>query len=134
MTRALGAGIAYALVLLAAGTLLGTFRVLVAAPRLGSGWALALELPVMLGIAWVATAWLLERFSVPPRAPARAAMAAAALATLFAGEAALAAALAGNGPAVWLAGFADPAAWPGLAAQIAAGLMPLLRRGRADVH
>ncbi len=128
MSRALRAGAAYGLILLAAGTLLGTVRVLVAAPRLGSGWALALELPLMLAVAWAASGWLLGSFRLPPAMAAPAAMSAAALLLLFAGEAVLAAVLTGTGPTAWLAGLAHPAAWPGLSAQIAAGLLPVLRR------
>jgi hypothetical protein len=128
MRRGLLAGIVLALLLLAAGTALGVLRVLVLAPRLGPGWALALELPMMLAIAWVATGRLLRRFAVPDAAAPRLAMSGAMLLALFAGEAALAAGLAGASPAAWLAGFAEPAAWPGLAAQVAAGLLPLVRR------
>ena len=130
MSRGLLAGAACGLALLAAGTVLGVLRVFVIAPRLGAGWALALELPVMLAVAWVATGWLLRRCAVPGALGARLAMSAATLLLLFAGEAALAARLSGTSPAAWLAGFADPASWPGLAAQVAAGLMPLARRRR----
>jgi hypothetical protein len=128
MSRALCAGVAYGLILLAAGTLLGTVRVLVAAPRLGAGWALVLELPLMLAVAWAASGWLLRRFRLPPPLAAPGAMSAAALLLLFAGEAVLAAVLTGTDPTAWLAGLARPAAWPGLAAQIAAGLLPILQR------
>jgi hypothetical protein len=128
MMRGLAAGAAYGLLLLAAGTLLGTLRVLVAAPRLGAGLALALELPAMLAIAWLASGRLGASFAVTPEPAARRAMSAAALLLLLAGEAALAVLLTGLRPAAWLAGFAHPAAWPGLAAQLAASLMPLLRR------
>jgi hypothetical protein len=129
MTRGLLAGAACALVLLAAGTVLGTLRVLALAPRLGEGPALAIELPLMLAVAWLATGRLLRRLAVPPAPGARAAMSAATLLLLFAGEAALAAALSGSSPAAWVASLASPAAWPGLAAQVAAALMPFLRRG-----
>ncbi|MBP7240925.1 hypothetical protein [Amaricoccus sp.] len=128
MIRGLLAGAAVAGVLLAAGTVLGALRVLVAAPRLGEGWALALELPAMLAIAWTATGRFLRRLAAPGALADRLAMSAALLLVLFAGEAALAAGLAGASPAAWLAGLADSAAWPGLAAQIAAGLMPLWPR------
>jgi hypothetical protein len=124
MSRALAAGAAYALLLLAAGTVLGTLRVLLAAPRLGPGWALALELPLMLAIAWAATGRLLARFAVPPRPGPRLAGSSPPLRR----GAALAALLADTRPVAWLAGFADPASWPGLAAQLLAALIPLLRR------
>jgi hypothetical protein len=128
MSRALAAGAAYALCLLAAGTVLGTLRVLFATPRVGPGWALALELPVMLAIAWAAAGWLLAKLAVPSRPAPRLAMSAAALVLLFAGEAALAASLTGTRPLAWLEGFASPASWPGLAAQLLACSLPLLRR------
>ena len=108
--------------------MLGVLRVFVLAPRVGERYALALELPVMLAVACVATGRLLSRFAVPAAPGARLAMSAAMLLLLFAGEAALAAGLSGTSPVAWLAGFAEPASWPGLAAQIAAGLMPLARR------
>ena len=126
MSRGLGAGAAFGLLLLTAGTMLGTLRVLLVAPRVGEGAALALELPLMLAIAWVASGWLVRRHRVAPGREQRA-MAAAALAVLLAGEAALAALLSGIGPATWLAGLLRPAAWPGLAAQVATCLMPLVR-------
>ncbi len=52
MSRGLVAGAALGLVLLAAGTALGTLRALLVAPRIGEGPALAIELPLMLAIAW----------------------------------------------------------------------------------
>lgn len=128
MIKGLLAGAAVAGVLLAAGTALGVLRVLVMAPRLGAGWALAIELPLMLAIAWVATGRLARRLAVPDAAGTRLAMSAAVLIVLLAGEAALAAGIGGVSPAAWLAGLVDPAAWPGLAAQIAAAAMPLLPR------
>jgi hypothetical protein len=127
LSRGLLAGAACALVLLAAGTALGLARVLVLAPRLGESRALALELPAMLAIAWIATGRLIRRLAVSGALGARLAMSVATLVLLFAGEAALAAGLSRARPGAWVAGFAEPAAWPGLAAQVAAGLMPLVR-------
>jgi hypothetical protein len=107
---------------------LGLLRVLAVAPAFGAGPALALELPVMLAIAWGAAGWFVGRLAVAPDLRPRLAMAAATLVLLLAGEAALAELLSGTSPAVWLAGLAAPASWPGLAAQVAASLMPLVRR------
>ena len=126
MIRALAAGAAYALALLAVGTILGTLRVLALAPRLGTGWAVAIELPLMLAFAWTVTGPILRRARVPSGAP-RLVMSVTALAFLLAGEAALAALLTDAGPRAWLQGLRAPAAWPGLAAQAAAALMPLMR-------
>ena len=122
------AGVACGLALLSAGTALGVIRVFVLAPRLGEGWALALELPLMLALAWGATGWGLRRWAVAAEIAPRLAMSAALLLVLFAGEAALANLISGASPAAWRAGFAAPRSWPGLVAQIAAGLMPLVRR------
>ena len=63
----------------------------------------------MLAIAWAATGWLLRRCAVPGAlGAARSRCPPATLLLLFAGEAALAAALSGTRPAAWLAGFARP--------------------------
>lgn len=132
MTRGLLAGAALGLLLVVAGTLIGTFRALVLAPRLGSGWALALELPLMLFIAWRGSGALKRRFRVAAGRGPRRRMAAAAALVLFTGEAALASVLFGIGPAAWLAGFARPSAWPGLAAQVAACLMPVAGSNRRE--
>ncbi len=134
MTRALGAGALYALALLSAGTVLGAVRVLLVAPALGEGRALALELPLMLAIAWVACGVILRRQRVATAARPRATMAAVALGCLLAGEAVLAALLVGQSPAAWLAGLARPEALPGLAAQLVAAALPLVRRPAATPH
>ncbi len=123
MIRGPAAGALAGLALLAAGTLLGTLRVLVIAPRVGAGLALVAEIPPMLAFAW----WLAGRFGGGLSPVGRAAMAVTTLAVLLAGEAALAGALAGIGPRAWLARLAAPAEWPGLAAQVVAAMMPLLR-------
>ncbi len=123
MIRGLRAGALAGFALLAAGTLLGTLRVLVVAPRVGAGAALAAEIPLMLAFAW----WLAGRLGSPLSRAERRAMAVTTLAVLLAGEAALAGALAGIGPRAWLARLAAPAEWPGLAAQLLAAMMPLLR-------
>ena len=127
MRRAAVAGGVFALVLLAAGAVLGTLRVLVLAPALGAGPALAVELPVMLAVAWIGCGAVLRRLSVAGMTGARLAMAGMALLVLLAGEAALAAVLPGQTPGAWLAGLGRPAAWPGLAAQVAAAALPLVR-------
>jgi hypothetical protein len=59
------AGIAYFAATFGLGFLLGTFRVLILIPRIGSLWAVLIELPVMLIISWIMCRWIIERFSAP---------------------------------------------------------------------
>jgi hypothetical protein len=121
------AGAAYALLLLVAGTVFGFTRTFVLAPRLGEVAALAIELPTMLAIAWVAAGRLVRRLPRPTPG-ARAMLTASAALVFFVGEIGLGWALLGQPPAAWAAGLARPAGLAGLAAQLAALAMPILRR------
>jgi hypothetical protein len=121
------AGAAYALLLLLAGTVFGTARVLVYAPQFGEAAALAIELPAMLAIAWVLAGRLVRRLP-RPNPGARATLAASAALLFFGGEIGLGWAFSGQPPAAWAAGLARPAALAGFAAQLASLAMPILRR------
>lgn len=123
------AGIVYFGVVFAAGFVLGTLRVLVVVPRLGEAAAVALEVPVMLAIAWIACGRIIAALRVPGDWPARATMGAVAFALLMAAETALAILAFGRSPAEHLASYREAAALLGLAGQVGFGLMPLLRRG-----
>jgi hypothetical protein len=65
--RILRAGLAYFALTFGAGFVLGPFRILVLVPRLGARAAELVELPVMIGITWLAARWVMQRFSVPPQ-------------------------------------------------------------------
>lgn len=80
MGTALKAGIAYFALVFGAGFVLGTMRVLVLVPVLGSRAAELLEMPVMLAVVFLAARWLTRRFAVPPQAGPRLFMGAVALA------------------------------------------------------
>ena len=71
MSSVIKGGAAYFALVFAAGFALGVVRVLVLAPRLGALSAVALELPLILTVSWIACGWVLKRFSVPPRAGPR---------------------------------------------------------------
>jgi hypothetical protein len=121
------AGAAYALLLLLAGTVFGTARVLLLAPQFGEAAALAIELPAMLIIAWIVAGHLVRRLNRPDPG-ARATLAASAALLFFAGEIGLGWTLLGRPPSAWAAGLARPTAVAGLAAQLAALALPILRR------
>jgi hypothetical protein len=127
LTRAATAGVAYMGVMFAAGFVLGTLRVLVLVPRLGETAAVALELPLMLGLSWLACGAVVRRWRVATTASARLAMGGVALLLLLAAEFVLGTVMAGGDPFAPLRAWATPAGALGLAAQCLFGLFPLLR-------
>lgn len=127
--RVIRAAASYWGVIFALGFVLGTVRVLWIAPALGLLPATALELPVMLGASWIASGWLVRRFSLAAGSEALAA-GTLAFALLMAAECALAGVLADETPGEWLAGLASPHAVLGLAGQVVFALMPWWRAGR----
>lgn len=128
MSRAAAAGAVYFALIFAAGFALGTLRVLLIAPRLGETAAVALEIPVMLGLCWLAAGAALARLPVAPRRLPRLAMGGTALALLLAAELGLSLFAFGRDLAGHLGHYAT---WPGalgLAGQLAAAGLPALRR------
>lgn len=117
-------GLAYFAAVFGLGFLLGTVRALLLEPQIGALPAVALELPVMLGAAWVICRRLLrgrEFTSV-----ARAVMGGMAFALLMLAELALALVF-GQTMADHLRGYANPDQGLGLAGQVAFGLLPLIQ-------
>lgn len=64
--RVVRAGLLYFALTFGAGFLLGPFRLLVLVPRLGARTAELVEMPVMIGITWLAARWTTQRLGVPP--------------------------------------------------------------------
>ena len=64
--RVLRASLVYFALTFGAGFVLGPFRILVLVPRLGARTAELIEMPVMIGITWLAARWVTQKFSVPP--------------------------------------------------------------------
>jgi len=83
------AGLIYFALTFGAGFALGSLRILLLVPRVGARAAELLELPVMIGISWLAARWVTGRLAVPPRPAPRLAMGAIAGALLLAAEFAL---------------------------------------------
>lgn len=130
--NALLAAIAYWLAVFATGFVLGVARTLIVAPRVGALAAVAVELPIILSIAW----WICARILrwIPLTRRGALAMGAVAFGLLLAAELALSSLLFGRTVGEHLALYADPAHLLGLAGQVAFALFPWLQSGAAPVR
>jgi len=126
--RTLVAGVAYFALVFAAGFVLGVLRVLVLSPRLGEAVAVAIELPVMLVLAWLVCGWLVRHLRVPAEWRFRAGMGGLAFALLMAAEALLGTLGQGVSLAAHLEGYVDLPRLIGLGGQVLFALFPLVRR------
>ncbi len=124
---ALKAGVAYFAVVFAAGVLLGTLRVLVLAPHLGEGLALAVEMPIMLAVSWIACGRLIARYSVPRELVSRAAMGITAFLLLMIAEIGLSAIGFGRTIVEHLETYRTVTGAAGLLGQFAFALFPVFR-------
>jgi hypothetical protein len=121
------AGLAYFGCVFAAGFALGIVRTVVLVPLLGGILAVALELPIILALAWFVCRWLIGRFEVPARLSSRAVMGATAFALLMAGEVAISLLLAGRSLTEHLQLYQEASHIIGLAGQVAFALFPVLQ-------
>lgn len=87
--RVARAGLLYFALVFGAGFALGPLRILFLVPRLGERAAELLELPVMVGLSWLAARWVTRRLAVPAATGARLGMGVLAGALLLAAEFAL---------------------------------------------
>ena len=126
MVHVVRAGALYFALVFAAGFVLGVVRTLILAPRLGAVAAVAVELPVMLAVSWLAAGWAISRLAIAGRPADRLAMGAVGFVLLIAAEVALSSAL-GSPPAAYLASFSRPEGALGLAGQLAFALVPWIR-------
>ncbi|MGL4810236.1 MAG: hypothetical protein ACRCXM_00545 [Beijerinckiaceae bacterium] len=120
------AGLAYALLMFAAGFVLGTLRELVVRRHLGELPAILMEIPVMLAASWFAARWLIRRFDVPADARDRLVMGFVALAVLLAAEAATGIWLMGQSLRQHVLSYASLRGLVTLASQGIFALIPLL--------
>ncbi len=132
MMRALSAGTVYFVADFADGFLLGVLRTLVLLPLTGPLWAVLVELPVILSIAWLVCTRILRR-----RPLARAAavgMGAVAFSLLMLGEAGLSMLLVGRSLAEHLALYAQLPHQLGLAGQLAFAAFPWIEAHRSHAR
>jgi hypothetical protein len=128
LKRALQAAAVYAVIVFAAGFVLGTVRVLVVAPRLGALLAVLSEAPVMLAISWVVSAACIR--AVRPSPAAALMKGGTAFVLLQAAEMALAAIAFGKPPPAYVRDLTTAPGALGLAAQLAFALFPVLQARR----
>jgi hypothetical protein len=124
---AVRAGIFYFVLVFALGFVLGLIRIRLFNPNFGAAIGLAIELPIILVLAWIACGWLVRSFRVPTQKQPRLTMGAIAFVLLIVAEFAVAFFGLYQSPLQHLAEYRQPTALIGLAAQILFAAMPLLR-------
>jgi hypothetical protein len=84
--RVLRASLIYFALTFCAGFVLGPLRILFLVPQVGARTAELIEMPVMVGITWLAARWATRTFSVPPERGPRLSMGVMAGALLLLAE------------------------------------------------
>jgi hypothetical protein len=125
--QAMAAGLAYFGVVFALGFVLGVLRTLFVLPLAGETAAVAIELPIILGLAWIACRRLVRRFRLPPMLAARLVMGVVAFGLLMIGELSLSVLLGGRGLAEHLALYQQIPHLLGLAGQVTFALFPIIQ-------
>jgi hypothetical protein len=120
-------GVAYAISVFAIGFMLGTARVLILAPRVGSTVAVAMEAPMMLAASWFMSGMWMRRLNVPLGTYDCILVGAVALATLTGLEVALSLGMFHRSMGEYVADLRSPGGVIGLAAQLVFAGVPLLR-------
>ena len=121
----MSAALVYFAVVFAAAFVLGTLRVTLIAPQVGALAAVALEVPVVLGLSWVVAAHVLRRW--PSGWRHRIAIGTIAFGFLMVAELALGMFVFGQTTGQFLAAIATPPGALGLAGQLGFAAIPALR-------
>jgi hypothetical protein len=108
-----------------AAFVIGAFRVTMIAPHTGPLIAVALEIPIILGLAWIVAGSVLARW--PLGGQACLAMGILAFVLLMLAEMAMAVLLFGQTPRIFLTNITAASGLLGLAGQIGFAFVPLLR-------
>lgn len=126
----------YFLVVFSVAFVLGTIRTLWLVPMLGATWAVICEIPIILGVSYVAARYVIRRYEVKTRRDALR-VGAFAFAVLMVTEAALSVFVFGVGLYGWATSLFRIAGIIGLAGQMLFALMPALlvsKTPAADRH
>jgi hypothetical protein len=123
------AAVAYFATAFVAGFVLRTARVLVIAPRIGGFAAVLLELPIMLGVSWLAARALVRRLRAPVTGLDGITMGFVALVLLLWAEVLLGVMAFGRTLPEQVATWLEPEGLLGLAGQVAFGLLPVIQIG-----
>jgi hypothetical protein len=121
----LKAALAYFAPVFAAAFAIGALRVTLIAPQIGALAAVALELPLILGLSWLVAGRVLQRW--PLGRGDTFAMGAMAFVILMLAEVTLAFVLSGQSPPAYAATFLTAPGALGLAGQIGFAVIPALR-------
>jgi len=121
------AALAYFGIVFACAFLFGIVRVLLVAPAIGAMAAVAIEIPLILVISWLAAAWVIARFAVAARMGERLAMGGLAFGILMLAEAGLALVAFGTPWPVYVAELATAPGVLGLVGQMVFALVPTVR-------
>lgn len=127
MRAAVIAGFFYCLVVMAIGIALGSVRVLLLEPRVGTVPAVLIEMPVILALSWLACAWAVRRWQVAARPFARIVMGVTAFILLQLAEMLFASVFFALPPFGYLRELADPDRMLGLAGQAVFAAFPYLQ-------
>jgi hypothetical protein len=127
MRQPIIAGMAYFGCVFAVGFVLGVVRTVFVVRLLGETVAVALELPIILAVAWIVSRWLTRQLEVPARLLPRAVMGAVGFALLMLGELSISLLLAGRSLIEHLQLYREASHLLGLAGQIAFALFPTLQ-------
>ena len=131
MPQSILAGLAYFGCVFAVGFALGVGRTVFLAPRLGETAAVALELPIVLAIAWIACHWSPSTSHAQP-IPAACGDGSSRLPCLMAAEGSISLLLAGRGLAEHIELYRELSHLLGLAGQVAFAIVPLLQAWTVD--
>lgn len=134
MPTAVAAAVLYFALVFGAGFVLGVVRVGVLVPRLGETAAVAMELPVMLAVSWLAAQSVVRWLDVPATVTARVVMGGVAFALLMGAELVLATVLLGLSLSQHVASYVILPKMLGLMAQLVFAAMPVLLLGRRGGH